>query len=188
MLEKYYYIRKVESPRRFQTDVNRIWGEIMFTTKKKNEMTTMINTIIGDNSRIEGQLVTSESTRVDGTLRGKILSESTVIIGEHGVIYGDIDGFEILVAGTVYGNLHAEQRIQLTETGRVIGDLFTKTLVIDEGASFKGRCTMDTAEELSEPEDFRLEKETTLEIQEAAEPEPEKETAVRDKEKEEEAI
>lgn len=127
----------------------------MFNTKKKTETTTMINTIIGDNSRIEGQLIASESTRVDGTLRGKILSESTVIIGEHGVIYGDIDGFEILVAGTVYGNLHAQQRIQLTETGRVVGDLFTKTLVIDEGASFRGGCSMEIAanmEELSKPE------------------------------------
>ena len=119
----------------------------MFNTKKKSETTTMINTIIGDNSRIEGQLIASESTRVDGTLRGKILSESTVIIGEHGVIYGDIDGSEILVAGTVYGNLHAQQRIQITETGRVVGDLFTKTLVIDEGASFKGNCTMEVAGE-----------------------------------------
>ncbi|MCI8510857.1 MAG: polymer-forming cytoskeletal protein [Lachnospiraceae bacterium] len=160
----------------------------MFTTKKKSETTTMINTIIGDNSRIEGQLIASESTRVDGTLRGKILSESTVIIGEHGVIYGDIDGFEILVAGTVYGNLHAEQRIQLTETGRVIGDLFTKTLVIDEGASFKGRCTMETMEELSEPENFSLEKGTTLEVQETIEPEPETETTSSDKEKKKEDI
>ena len=60
---------------------------------------------------------------------------------------GDIDAVEILVAGTVYGNLRAQERIQLTETGRVLGDIFTKTLVIDEGASFKGQCTMDVKED-----------------------------------------
>lgn len=143
----------------------------MFNTKKKSETTTMINTIIGDNSRIEGQLIASESTRVDGTLRGKILSESTVIIGEHGVIYGDIDGSEILVAGTVYGNLHAQQRIQLTETGRVVGDLFTKTLVIDEGASFRGRCSMEIAEKMEGLPDFDLNKEALPDTEELSKPE-----------------
>ena len=60
---------------------------------------------------------------------------------------GDISAVEILVAGTVYGNLTARERIELTSTGRVLGDLITKTLVIDEGASFKGNCTMEVMEE-----------------------------------------
>lgn len=107
----------------------------------------MINTIIGSNSKIEGLLTAAESTRIDGLLEGKILSESSVIIGEHGLVRGDIDAVEILIAGTVYGNLRAKERIQMTETGRVLGDIFTKTLVIDEGASFKGQCTMDVEED-----------------------------------------
>ncbi len=106
----------------------------------------MINTLIGNKSRIEGMLLASESTRLDGELQGKIMSESTVIIGESGVVKGDIKAVEILVAGTVYGNLQAEQRIEITETGRVSGDLFTKTLVIGEGASFKGNCSMEVPE------------------------------------------
>ena len=86
-------------------------------------------------------------TKRKGDTIGKIMSESSVIIGEHGLVRGDIDAVEILVAGTVYGNLRAQERIQLTETGRVLGDIFTKTLVIDEGASFKGQCTMDVKED-----------------------------------------
>ncbi len=121
----------------------------MFTAKKKSEAMDIINTIIGDNSKIEGVLTVSESTRVDGLLEGKILSENTVIIGEHGVIKGDIRAVEILVAGTVYGNLWAKQRIELTKTGKVLGDLSTKTLVVDEGASFKGNCSMEVMEERS---------------------------------------
>ncbi len=123
--------------------------EAMFNSKKKTETvnTGIINTIIGDNSKIEGVLTASESTRIDGLLEGKIISQSTVIVGEHGVVRGDITAIEILVAGTVYGNLKAEERIELTETGRVLGDLVTKTLVIDEGASFKGNCTMEVMEE-----------------------------------------
>ena len=119
----------------------------MFGTKRKGDTIGMINTIIGGNSKIEGRLTAAESTRIDGLLEGKIMSESSVIIGEHGLVRGDIDAVEILVAGTVYGNLRAQERIQLTETGRVLGDIFTKTLVIDEGASFKGQCTMDVKED-----------------------------------------
>ena len=121
----------------------------MFNSKKKVETvsTGMINTIIGGNSKVEGRLEASDPTRVDGLVQGKILSKSSVIVGEHGVVRGDINAVEILIAGTVYGNLKAEQRIELTETGRVLGDLVTKTLVIDEGASFKGSCTMEVMEE-----------------------------------------
>ena len=119
----------------------------MFGTKRKGDTIGMINTIIGGNSKIEGLLTAAESTRIDGLFEGKIMSESSVIIGEHGLVRGDIDAVEILVAGTVYGNLRAQERIQLTETGRVLGDIFTKTLVIDEGASFKGQCTMDVKED-----------------------------------------
>lgn len=119
----------------------------MFGSKKKSDTinTSMINTIIGNNSKIEGILTASESTRIDGLLEGKIVSESSVIVGESGTVSGDITAVEILVAGTVYGNLIAKERIEMTSTGRVLGDLVTKTLVIDEGASFKGNCTMDFA-------------------------------------------
>lgn len=128
----------------------------MFNPKKKPESgnTGMINTVIGENSKIEGLLAASDPARIDGFLQGKILSKSSVIVGEHGVVKGDIKAEEILVAGTVYGNLTAGQRIELTETGRVLGDMITKTLVIDEGASFKGNCTMEVVEERKASEDM----------------------------------
>ena len=123
----------------------------MFGSKKKGDTinTSMINTIIGHNSKIEGVLTASESTRIDGVLEGKIVSESSVIVGETGEVVGDITAVEILIAGIVYGNLVARERIEMTSTGRVLGDLITKTLVIDEGASFKGNCTMEVMEEKS---------------------------------------
>jgi cytoskeletal protein CcmA (bactofilin family) len=135
----------------------------MFSSKKKMETgnTGMINTIIGEKSKIEGVLAASDPARIDGLLQGKILSESSVIVGEHGVVKGDIKAVEILVAGTVYGNLTAEQRIELTETGRVLGDMITKTLVIDEGASFKGSCTMEVVEEKKALERVEIPKEAT---------------------------
>ncbi len=142
----------------------------MFSSKKKGETTDIINTIIGDNSKIEGVLTVAESTRVDGLLEGKILSESTVIIGEHGVIRGDITAIEILIAGTVYGNLRADEKIELTSTGRVLGDMFTKRLVIDDGASFKGNCSMELMEERKAIETSGVAAEAAPKAQKAAEP------------------
>ena len=52
-----------------------------------------------------------------------------------------------LILVIVYGNIRADSKIEITGTGRVLGDMFTKTLVIDEGASFKGNCTMDLSED-----------------------------------------
>lgn len=137
----------------------------MFSSKRKpeNVNTGMISTIIGDNSKVEGLLEASDPTRVDGLLQGRILSKSSVIVGENGVVRGDINAVEILVAGTVYGNLNAEQRIELTETGRVLGDLVTKVLVIDEGASFKGSCTMEIMEEKKAGESTGMDSESHAE-------------------------
>ncbi len=134
----------------------------MFSNKKKSEPVEkrIIDTIIGENTKIQGILTASDSTRVDGLVKGKIQSESSVIVGEKGTIRGDINANDILVAGTVYGNLIAREKIELTETGRVRGDLITKTLVIDEGASFKGNCTMEVMEERKPEEDFGQDFET----------------------------
>lgn len=124
----------------------------MFKKRGDTINTSMINIIIGMNAKVEGVISTQDSTRVDGILEGKILSESFVIVGESGTVTGDILAVEILVAGTVYGNLTAKERIELTSTGRVLGDMVTKALVVDDGASFNGNCTMEVMGEPSHAE------------------------------------
>lgn len=148
----------------------------MFSSKKRSDTinTSMINTIIGNNAKIDGVITTQDSTRIDGILEGKIFSESSVIVGESGTVTGDIIAVEILVAGTVYGNLTAKQKIELTSTGRVLGDMITKTLVIDEGASFKGNCTMEVMGEKEHLESVSSGKSDQVPSQTAPDKEPEK--------------
>ena len=158
----------------------------MFGSKKKGDTinTSMINTIIGHNSKIEGVLTASESTRIDGVLEGKIVSESAVIVGETGEVVGDITAVEILIAGIVYGNLVARERIEMTSTGRVLGDLITKTLVIDEGASFKGNCTMevDGEEKMIAPPDTKNihTDQAAAAVEPVEEPQPQQDTPHRE--------
>lgn len=131
----------------------------MFNSGKKGDKVdaNMIDTIIGESTIIQGTLTAKDTTRIDGTIKGEVKSEGTVIVGETGKVQGDIDAANILVAGTVIGNLRIREKMEVTYTGRILGDIFTKTLIVDEGASFKGNCTMDVNGISEEPAKTDLE-------------------------------
>lgn len=120
----------------------------MFNAGKKNERidSGTIDTIIGEKAVIEGILKAEDTTRIDGIIKGEIKSEGSIIIGEFGSVLGNVSAINIVVAGTVHGNLYIRERMEVTNTGSVNGDILTKTLIIDEGASFKGSCTMNVKE------------------------------------------
>ena len=67
----------------------------------------------------------------------------TVIVGASGCINGDINAQKVVIGGEVYGNLNVPEKVELTSTARVIGDITTSGLVIDEKAVFQGRCDMN---------------------------------------------
>lgn len=104
----------------------------------------IIGTILGQETLFEGLLTTDETVRIDGLLKGEIRSEGSVIIGETGRVDGNIHAQDILVAGFVDGNIICDERMEVTSTGMVVGDIVTKVLVIEEGGSFKGNCAMET--------------------------------------------
>lgn len=117
----------------------------MFNGSKKLETirTDRIDTIIGEEAIFEGILKTQDTTRIDGTVKGEVRSEGILIIGESGLVEGNVFTQAILVAGTIQGNLKAAERTEVARTGRIIGDVVTKTLVIEEGAAFEGKCEME---------------------------------------------
>lgn len=121
----------------------------MFKSEKKMDKveSKMIDTIIGEKTVIQGTLYTEEVLRLDGTVKGQINSKSTVIVGEHGKVEGDVTAIGILVAGIVNGNLHIQEKTELTASGNVVGDIVTGSLVVEEGASFRGNCSMAVASE-----------------------------------------
>ena len=101
-----------------------------------------IDTIIGESAVLEGVLKTSCTTRVDGKIKGEAKSEGLLIIGESGNIEGDVTAEAMLIAGQVKGQVHVKDRLEIAETGKVTGVIYTKKLVISEGASFEGKCVM----------------------------------------------
>ena len=108
---------------------------------RKNE--TQISTIIGMNAECDGDFKAEGSIRIDGTVNGGVTVTDTVIVGASGCINGDINSKKVIIGGEVYGNLNVPEKVELTSTARVIGDITTNGLVIDEQAIFQGSCNMN---------------------------------------------
>jgi len=101
-----------------------------------------LNALLGQGSEFEGKLVFEGAVRIDGRFKGEILSEGTLMLGEHAEFEGEIKVNQAVVSGEVNGNIHAKSRLELHAPARVTGNLVTSTLVVQEGVAFDGNCQM----------------------------------------------
>jgi len=101
-----------------------------------------INAFLGRNTDFEGKLSFKGAVRIDGYFHGEIHSEGTLIVGESAVVQSDVYVPHIIISGEVRGNILATQRIEIHAPGKVLGNIQSPTVVIDEGVSFEGHCRM----------------------------------------------
>lgn len=101
-----------------------------------------VNTIVGKGATFDGLLEISGGLRVDGTVKGKIISADVVFIGPSGTVDADIEAKEAIVGGIVKGNIKAPDKIELQAKCQVEGDVVTYSLVVEQGAVFHGNCQM----------------------------------------------
>lgn len=112
---------------------------MMFGKKVKiAEMTT----ILGKGTVVNGDFTAVSSARVDGVIEGDVKIGGLLIVGESGQIHGNIEAASITVGGEVLGDILAPERCELITTAKVIGDITTKSIVIDEKAIFQGALDM----------------------------------------------
>lgn len=109
--------------------------------KKNKEL--IITTLIGKGAECNGDFSASGSARIDGCINGNVTVTGTLIIGVTGSINGDVSASSTIIGGEVIGNVTASERTELTQTARVIGDINTEIIVIDEKAIFQGGCNMN---------------------------------------------
>ena len=121
-------------------------------------MAENLNTIIGKDSLFTGTLEVKGALRVDGKFKGKIISDETVTIGTTGIVEADIQAKIVEVAGTVKGNVDTSEKLELQTKGKLIGDLLTKNIIIEQGAVFHGSCKMKGLNEEVKPADKPFEK------------------------------
>jgi cytoskeletal protein CcmA (bactofilin family) len=93
-------------------------------------------------AKISGKLSFEGPTRIDGQVDGEIYAKDSLTIGESAVVTAQIKAASIVVAGKISGDISATSRIEIRPSAKVIGNLVAPVLVVHEGATFEGHCSM----------------------------------------------
>lgn len=121
------------------------------------------NTVIGKGVYLEAVRMTGqESIRVDGVYKGAIEIEGSLVLGDSGSIVGDVIANYFLVAGEMNGNVKCTTQLHLASTARVVGDIQTPSLIVDEGSQVTGRYLVGVNRL---PREALLDREEVLRIQ-----------------------
>jgi cytoskeletal protein CcmA (bactofilin family) len=104
-----------------------------------------ITTLLGRGATFEGKLTFEGTVRIDGRFKGEVFSDDVLVIGEGAHVEAEVDIGEIIIQGTVVGNIKAKRSIEIHAPGRVKGDLHTPSLQVDKGVIFEGRSFMEAA-------------------------------------------
>jgi cytoskeletal protein CcmA (bactofilin family) len=108
--------------------------------KKNSEV--KINTLLGSSSEMTGDFKSEGSVRIDGRINGNVTVTGVLIIGAAGTISGNVSAKSAIIGGEVLGDVTVAEKTELTATAKVIGDISTSVIVIDENAIFQGKCDM----------------------------------------------
>jgi len=99
-------------------------------------------TVIGPDTTIKGEMFFEKSARILGTFEGRITAQGEVQIGQSAHCAAAVEAQRVVVDGSVTGPIHAHERLTLTANAQVRGDITAGTLVVAEGASFVGQCSV----------------------------------------------
>ncbi len=105
-------------------------------------------TVIGKGMTIKGTIKSEESLHVDGEVDGKLdLPDHRLTIGSNGRVGADTTAREVEILGALNGDIDASKKITIRKGGRLVGDLRTPAIVIEDGAYFKGRIEIVNPEQ-----------------------------------------
>ncbi len=115
----------------------------MFGRKKKKQLHPHIDTLIGANTNIEGDISFTGGLRIDGHISGNVIAtddeHSTLVLSTEGSIKGKIKVANVVINGTVTGPIHAQEYLELQVKAKVYGDVQYGSLEIQLGASVEGK-------------------------------------------------
>ncbi|MCK9196099.1 MAG: polymer-forming cytoskeletal protein [Syntrophales bacterium] len=121
-----------------------------------NRRSDRLKLVLGENSKITGNIESPGTVFVDGTIIGNV-DGAKVILGEHSYISGNIKAGSIIIGGKIDGHLTGTDKVEIKATGHVTGDITTKTLSIAEGGIFNGTSCMEVdAEKTIEETDGKI--------------------------------
>lgn len=107
------------------------------------EKQVQISTLIGKGSELAGDFSVEGSARIDGKVNGNVTVTGVLIVGSTGSVSGNVAAKAVVIGGEVLGDVNAPEKTELTATAKVLGDITTAVIVIDEKAIFQGKCDMN---------------------------------------------
>ena len=108
------------------------------------------HSILQDGMVVQGTLEAKGDVRLDGRIEGTIRVTERLTVGTSGVLHADVEAGEAIIMGTVEGTIKAHKRLELRKGARVIGDIASPILMIEEGVHFHGNCNMRPSEPSAE--------------------------------------
>src|SRR5579871_1528813 len=94
---------------------------------------------IGKAVKIVGQIYSKEELYVDGDLEGTLEAlENKLTVGRNGTVHASVKAREVVVMGTIQGNVEAAEKIEIRKDAKLVGDIRTARIIIEDGAYFKG--------------------------------------------------
>jgi len=101
-----------------------------------------VDTVIGEETRLKGEIQSQGVVRVDGIVEGKIEHNGLLIVGPAGRLLANVMSKGLAVAGEVRGDVEVEGKLELLAGARMFGDIRCGHLVVHEGATFQGHSSM----------------------------------------------
>ena len=101
-----------------------------------------IENVLGRSCTVRGDLSAEGAFRIDGTVEGSVESRAAVVVGESGTVRGLVRGTDVVVAGTVVGDVICSGHLEILAKGRIEGDISAKSMRIETGGVFRGTSSM----------------------------------------------
>lgn len=104
-----------------------------------------VEAFLGRGSKAAGNLTFTGPAEIDGAVEGEVHAKDRLTIGESAVVNAKVSGSEIVVKGTVTGDIVASKKLSLKRPARITGNITAASLSIEEGVVFEGKCSMSTS-------------------------------------------
>lgn len=108
-------------------------------------------TLIGESVTVRGNLSGDEDLHVYGRVEGSVELDRTLVVAESGIIKAEVSVKNAVISGIVVGNINASDSVEITEEGRMVGDINAPRVIVVDGASFRGNIDMGDMENLPRP-------------------------------------
>jgi cytoskeletal protein CcmA (bactofilin family) len=150
----------------------------IFAKEKKQINYDAVDSIIGEKAKFKGELNSSGAVSVNGEFEGIISAKGDVIVAQGSKVVGNIQANNVVVSGKVDGDITALQGLEILKSGRVNGDLTGARVIIEEGAVYCGKVTIQAVKEKGKETEKETAKKEEIEIfEEDSEEADEKEIA-----------